>query len=187
MPAAKHTRTRVTPNGAGSPQIQIDPLVEGDGVAVATGLPVAGHAGLHQQPLALVVVVGCNLVRQRGTRSHDAHPFCQDEKNTKGADMLDYWLDLQVFCIANGTADSVLRQRIAATALRIIKNARRQFEGSGRARRRPLSPKRNRPIGANSQWDDSPQAARGYMNFDNRSRLMLPSARVSHREAATSR
>ena len=41
-------------------QIQIDPLVEGYGVAVAAGLPVAGHAGLHQQPLALVVVVGCN-------------------------------------------------------------------------------------------------------------------------------
>ena len=44
-------------------QIQIDPLVEGDGVAVATGLPVAGHAGLHQQPLALVVIVGCYFVR----------------------------------------------------------------------------------------------------------------------------
>lgn len=56
------------------------------------------------------------------------------------------------------------------------KNARRQFEGSGRARGRPLSPKRNRPIGANSQWDDSPQAARGYMNLDNRSRLMQPSS-----------
>ena len=86
--AARHTRTRVTPNGAGSPQIQIDPLVEGDGVAVATGLPVAGHAGLHQQPSALVVVVGCNLVRQRGTRSHDAHPFCQDEKTRLPAEML---------------------------------------------------------------------------------------------------
>ena len=47
-------------------QIQIDPLVEDDRVAVATGLPVAGHAWLHQQPLALVVVIGCNLVRQRG-------------------------------------------------------------------------------------------------------------------------
>ena len=29
------------------PQVQIDPLVEGYGVAVATGLPVAGHARLH--------------------------------------------------------------------------------------------------------------------------------------------
>ena len=61
-------------------QIQIDPLVEGYGVAVATGLPVAGHAGLHQQPLTLVVVVGCHFVRQRGARAHDARPFCQDEK-----------------------------------------------------------------------------------------------------------
>ena len=69
-------------------QIQIDSLVEGDGVAVATGLQVAGHAGLHQQPLALVVVVCCNLVRQRGTRAHDAHPFCQDEKTRLPAEML---------------------------------------------------------------------------------------------------
>ena len=68
-------------------------------VTVATGLPVAGHARLHQQPLTLVVVVGCNLVRQRRARSHDAHPFCQDGKNTKGADRLDYWLDLQVFVL----------------------------------------------------------------------------------------
>ena len=63
----------------GRSQIQIDPLVEGNRVAVATGLPKAGHAGLHQQPLTLVVVVGCHLVRQRRTRAHDAHPFCQDE------------------------------------------------------------------------------------------------------------
>ena len=71
--AAGHTRTRVTPNGAGSPQIQINPLVEGNRVAVATGLPVTGHTRLHKQPLALVVVVGCHLVRQRGARTHDAH------------------------------------------------------------------------------------------------------------------
>ena len=69
-------------------QVQIDPLVEGYGVAVATGLPVAGHAGLHQQPLTLVVVVGCHLVRQRGARAHDAHPFCQDEKTRLPAEML---------------------------------------------------------------------------------------------------
>ena len=61
-------------------QVQVDPLVEGYRVAVATGLPVTGHARLHQQPLALIVVVGCYFVRQRGTRAHDAHPFCQDEK-----------------------------------------------------------------------------------------------------------
>ena len=39
---------------------------------------VAGHTGLYQQPLALVVVVGCHLVRQRGARAYNAHPFCQD-------------------------------------------------------------------------------------------------------------
>ena len=68
-----------------------NPLVEGYGVAVATGLPVAGHARFHQQPLALVVVVGCYLVWQRGARAHDAHPFCQDEKTRLPAEM--FWLD----------------------------------------------------------------------------------------------
>ena len=63
--------------------IKFDPLVEGYGVAVATSLPVAGHAWLHQQSLALIVVVGCHLVRQRWARAHDAHPFCQDEKTLK--------------------------------------------------------------------------------------------------------
>ena len=71
---------------ASTPQIQINPLVECDGVAVATGLPVAGHTGLHQQPLALVVVVSCHLVRQRGARAHDAHPFCQDENARQDGD-----------------------------------------------------------------------------------------------------
>ena len=70
------------------PQIQIDPLIESYGVAVATGLPVAGHAGLHQQPLALVVVIGCHLVRQRRAWAHDAPPFCQDEKTRLPAEML---------------------------------------------------------------------------------------------------
>lgn len=69
-------------------QIQINPFVEGYGVAVATGLPVAGHARLHQQSLTLVVVVGCHLVRQCGARAHDAHPFCQDEKTRLPAEML---------------------------------------------------------------------------------------------------
>ena len=71
-----------------APQIQIDPLVEGYGVAVATGLPVAGHARLYQQPLALVVAVGCYLVRQRGAGAYNAHPFCQDEKTRLPAEML---------------------------------------------------------------------------------------------------
>ena len=67
------------------PQVEVDPLVEGYGVAVATGLPVAGHAWLYQQPLTLVVVVGRDLSRQCGTRAHDAHPFCQDEKTLKAS------------------------------------------------------------------------------------------------------
>ena len=70
-----------------SRQIQINPFVEGYGVAVATSLPVAGHTRFHQQPLALVVVIGRYLVRQRGTRAHDAHPFCQDEKTRLPAEM----------------------------------------------------------------------------------------------------
>ena len=166
-------------------QIQIDPLVEGDGVAVATGLPVAGHAGLHQQPLALVVVAGCNLVRQRGTRAHDAHPFCQDEKTLKTPTGWIIGLTCRfLYCQRH------CGQRIAPAnrSYRFAhnKNARRQFEGSGRARGRPLFPKPNRPIGANSQWDDYPQAARGYMNFDNRSRQMQPCARVGRRKATAS-
>lgn len=64
-------------------QIQINPFVEGYGVAVATSLPIAGHAGLHQQPLTLIVVVSCYLVRQRRARTHDAHPFCQDENSKR--------------------------------------------------------------------------------------------------------
>ena len=56
-----------------APQVKVDPLVECDGVTVATRLPIAGEAGLDQQPLALVVVVGRNLGRQCGTRAHDAH------------------------------------------------------------------------------------------------------------------
>lgn len=67
-------------------QVQTDPLVEGNRVAVAAGLPVAGHAGPHQQPLTLVVVVGCYLVRQGGARAHDAHPFCQDENARQDGD-----------------------------------------------------------------------------------------------------
>lgn len=78
--------SRYTPQSnlaASSPQVQIDPFVKGYGIAVATGLPVAGHAGLHKQPLALVVVVSCHLGRQCGSRPHSAHSFCQDE-NARG-------------------------------------------------------------------------------------------------------
>lgn len=69
-----------------APQVEVDPLVEGYGVAVATGLPVASHARLHQQPLALVVIIGRDLSRQRGTRAHDARPFCQDENARQDGD-----------------------------------------------------------------------------------------------------
>ena len=61
-------------------QVEIDPLVEGYGVAVATGLPVTGHARLHQQPLALVAVVGFNLVRQYGRRPTTLILFVKTKK-----------------------------------------------------------------------------------------------------------
>ena len=82
---ALHERARIglvrqdAQHRARVPQVKVDPLVKCDGVTVATRLPIAGEAGLDQQPLALVVVVGRNLSRQCGTRAHDAHPFCQDE------------------------------------------------------------------------------------------------------------
>ena len=69
-------------------QVEIDPFVEGYGVAVAAGLPVAGHTGFHQQPLSLIIVIGYHLSRQRGAWAHDAHPFCQDEKTRLPAEML---------------------------------------------------------------------------------------------------
>ena len=72
-----------------APQVKVDPLVECDGVTVATRLPIAGEAGFDQQPLALVVVVGRNLSRQCGTRAHYRHPFCQDEKTLKAP---IYWI-----------------------------------------------------------------------------------------------
>ena len=64
-------------------QAEVDPFVEGDGVTVAAGLPVAGQAGLHQQALALVTVVGGNLGGKQRARAHRGHPFCQDEKTLK--------------------------------------------------------------------------------------------------------
>ena len=111
--------------------------------------------------------------------AHNAHLFCQDEKTLKTPSGWIICLTCRfLYCQRH------CGQRIAPAnrSYRFAhnKNARRQFEGSGRARGRPLSPKRNRPIGANSQWDDSPRAARGYMNLDNRSRLMQPSIRISH-------
>lgn len=54
-------------------QVEVDPFVEGDGVAVATGLPIAGEAGLNQQTLMLVVVISRDFSRQRRPRSDDGH------------------------------------------------------------------------------------------------------------------
>ena len=78
-----HTQTQrfsETANLNKSRQIQIDPLVEGYGVAVAAGLPVAGHTRLRQQPLALVAVVGCNLVGSAGRGPTTLIPFVKTKK-----------------------------------------------------------------------------------------------------------
>ena len=60
-------------------KVEVDPLVEVDGVAVSPGLPVAGDAGLHEQALALVGVVLGDLPGEGGPGAHDGDPFCQDE------------------------------------------------------------------------------------------------------------
>ena len=70
------------------PQAQIGPLVKGDGVAISSRLPITGNTRLHQQSLTLIVIVGCHLGRQRESRPHCAHPFCQDEKTRLPAEML---------------------------------------------------------------------------------------------------
>lgn len=175
-----------TPMARPSPQVKVDPLVECDGVTAATRLPIASYTRLHQEPLVLIVAVVFNFRRKRRSRAHDAHPFCQDEKTLKTP-----------ICLIIGLTCSFLYcqwhcgQRIApanrGNRFAHNKNVRRQFEGSGRARGRPLSPKPNRPIGANSQWDDSPQAARGYMNSDNRNRQMQPCTKAGRREATAPR
>lgn len=60
------------------PQVKVNPLVKGDGVAISSRLPIAGNTRLHQQSLSLIIVIGCHLGRQRGSRHHGAHPFAQD-------------------------------------------------------------------------------------------------------------
>ena len=70
------------------PEVEVDPLFEGYGVAVAPGLPVAGDAGLDLQALALVVRVLLDLLGKRGPGAHDGDPFCQDEKTRLPAEML---------------------------------------------------------------------------------------------------
>ena len=71
-----------------APQVQIDPLIEGDRVAVAAGLPVAGDTRLHQKALLLIVIVRRNFGGKCRTRTNDGDPFCQDEKTRLPAEML---------------------------------------------------------------------------------------------------
>ena len=70
------------------PQVEINPLVKGDGVAIAPCLPIASYTRLHQGPLTLIVAVVLNFRRKRRPRAYDAHPFCQDEKTRLPAEML---------------------------------------------------------------------------------------------------
>ena len=59
-------------------QVQVHPLVEAYGVAVAAGLPVAGDAGAHEEPLRLVRVVEVGLAPEGGAGPHDGHVAPED-------------------------------------------------------------------------------------------------------------
>lgn len=59
-------------------QVEVDPLVEGDGVAVAPRLPVAGDARLHQKALALAWCVLGDLGGQGGPGTHHREVALQD-------------------------------------------------------------------------------------------------------------
>ena len=160
-------------------------LLLGQQVVATRHLGKAGEARGHHGAVMPAMNTLFELRAERRTlraRADKGHPFCQDEKTLKAPicwiiGLICRFLYCQLHC-GQRIAPANRGYRFAHN-----KNARRRFEGSGRARRRPLSPKRNRPIGANSQWDDSPQAARGYMNFDNRSRQMQPCARIGRRKA----
>ena len=65
-------------NGSVS-QVEVDPFVEGDGVAVPARLPITGDTTLDEQALTLARSVGGDLGRQSRTRPNDRQPFCQDE------------------------------------------------------------------------------------------------------------
>lgn len=43
------------------PQVQINPLIERDGIAIAARLPIAGDAGLYLQTLLLASVISGNF------------------------------------------------------------------------------------------------------------------------------
>ena len=70
------------------PNIKVDPFIEGNQIAVAASLPIARHTRLHQKTLVLVIGIRSNLSRERRTRPHGTHPFCQDEKTRLPAEML---------------------------------------------------------------------------------------------------
>lgn len=109
-----------------APQVEINPLVKGDGVAIAPCLPIASYARLHQEPLALVVAVVSSFRRKRRSMAHDAHPFCQDENPYVRVSGRKSLLPA-VFRITKGNTDSVLRYGITPTALRILKIPSRDF------------------------------------------------------------
>ena len=77
-------------------EIQINPLIEGDRIAIAAGLPVAGDTRLHQKALFLIIVVRRNFRRKCRTRAHNRDPFCQDEKTRLPAEM--FRLDSRTIC-----------------------------------------------------------------------------------------
>ena len=54
-------------------QVEVDPLVEGDGVAVTPRLPVAGDARAHGEPQLVPERVLADLARERRARPHDRH------------------------------------------------------------------------------------------------------------------
>ena len=54
-------------------QVKINPLVKGDGVAVAPGLPIAGDTRLNGQAKLVAQGVLAHLARKRRARAHDGH------------------------------------------------------------------------------------------------------------------
>ena len=127
------------------PQIHINLLDEAR-IRTRGRLPNPAAAGLHAKGLLGAIVVDHHLTRKRGPRTNEAHPFCQDEKTLKAPICWIIGLTCRfLYCQWHRG------QRIAPAnrGYRFAhnKNARRRFEGSGQARRRPLSPKQNRPNG----------------------------------------
>ena len=70
------------------PKVHLNPLVESNGIAVTTRLPVTGYARLNQETLFLARSVGRNFLGKCRARPHNGHPFCQDEKTRLPAEMI---------------------------------------------------------------------------------------------------